>query len=79
MAVRLGALTGYKGKNCELDVDDCASSPCNAEGTERCEDGINSFTCHCLDLWQGRWLASSVDNSSPFKTRVAGTISITSF
>ena len=55
----IAAFTGYEGKNCEVDVDDCASSPCNAAGTERCEDGVDSFTCHCLHLWQGRWLLLS--------------------
>ena len=27
------------------DIDDCQSNPCQNDG--QCEDGINSFTCHC--------------------------------
>ena len=34
-----------------LDVDECASWPCNNGG--RCIDGIDSFTCHCLSGFTG--------------------------
>ena len=33
------------------DIDDCASEPCQNDGT--CIDGINSYTCACLDGWSG--------------------------
>lgn len=46
-------LTGFTGKNCEENIDDCVSSNCSVNGTKNCEDGINSFLCHCLDLWDG--------------------------
>ena len=33
------------------DIDDCASEPCQNAGT--CTDGLNSYTCTCLDGWTG--------------------------
>lgn len=29
-----------------LDIDECASSPCQYGGI--CEDAVNSYTCSCL-------------------------------
>ena len=29
-----------------VDIDECASSPCQNGGT--CNDGINSYTCDCV-------------------------------
>lgn len=39
--------TGYRGKNCEEDIDECAISPsvCLHEGT--CENTNGSFSCGC--------------------------------
>ena len=34
-----------------LDVDDCASSPCQNGGT--CSDAINSYTCICAPGYAG--------------------------
>jgi len=30
-----------------VDIDDCASSACNATFTNRCEDKWNAYECHC--------------------------------
>ncbi|XP_078661760.1 uncharacterized protein LOC144905833 [Branchiostoma floridae x Branchiostoma belcheri] len=38
-------LPGYEGVLCTLDVDECASSPCQNGGT--CFHGLNSYYCHC--------------------------------
>ena len=35
-----------QGINCEIDVDECSSDPCDNSG--RCLDGVNQYTCHCL-------------------------------
>jgi hypothetical protein len=36
---------GFTGVNCETNIDDCASNPCQNGGT--CIDGVNSYTCTC--------------------------------
>ena len=34
-----------------LDIDDCASSPCQNGGS--CTDQVNSYTCNCADGYDG--------------------------
>jgi EGF-like domain len=36
---------GYSGPTCEVNVDECAGSPCLNGGT--CVDGVNNYTCQC--------------------------------
>ena len=36
---------GYEGKNCEVNTNDCARSPCAAGGT--CTDLVAGFSCSC--------------------------------
>ncbi|XP_045875587.1 sushi, nidogen and EGF-like domain-containing protein 1 isoform X6 [Meles meles] len=38
-------LSGFTGKRCHLDVNECASHPCQNGGT--CTHGVNSFSCQC--------------------------------
>ena len=33
------------------DIDDCKPSPCENGGT--CTDGVNSYTCECVDGYTG--------------------------
>ena len=34
------------------DIDDCSSDPCQNGGT--CTDGVNSYTCACVDGYGGK-------------------------
>ncbi|XP_072134210.1 aggrecan core protein isoform X1 [Mobula birostris] len=43
--------TGWIGKHCEIDIDECHSSPCQNGAT--CIDGIDSFKCLCLPSYGG--------------------------
>ena len=36
---------GYNGTYCEIDIDECASSPCQNGAT--CVDGVNGYQCNC--------------------------------
>ncbi|KAM6425923.1 aggrecan core protein isoform 1-T1 [Liasis olivaceus] len=42
---------GYMGDYCEIDIDECHSSPCLNGAT--CVDGIHTFTCLCLPSYGG--------------------------
>ncbi|ELK18255.1 Aggrecan core protein [Pteropus alecto] len=42
---------GYPGEHCDIDLDECLSSPCLNGAT--CVDAIDSFTCLCLPSYRG--------------------------
>ena len=42
---------GFNGIMCEVNIDDCLTSPCLNSGT--CEDQVNSFNCICIHFWIG--------------------------
>eukprot|EP00058_Branchiostoma_floridae_P022648 XP_002608138.1 hypothetical protein BRAFLDRAFT_126258 [Branchiostoma floridae] len=50
---------GLDGKTCEIDIDECASGPCQNGGS--CHDGINSYTCQCPIGYQGNHCESETD------------------
>ena len=43
-------LPGFTGEMCEINVNDCASHPCEHG---RCIDQINGFTCECFQGFDG--------------------------
>ena len=38
-------INSFSGKNCDINIDDCADQPCGRHG--RCQDGTNNYTCNC--------------------------------
>ncbi|XP_013363511.1 PREDICTED: sushi, nidogen and EGF-like domain-containing protein 1 isoform X2 [Chinchilla lanigera] len=44
-------LAGFTGRRCQLDVNECASRPCQNGGT--CTHGVNSFSCQCPAGFRG--------------------------
>ncbi len=57
-----GVTTEYVYRNSILlfftDVDDCENARCLNGGT--CLDGIDSYTCQCVDGWEGNDCSSSM-------------------
>lgn len=45
--------SGWEGVNCDQNINECSSNPCQNGGT--CTDGINGFTCTCTTQWTGEF------------------------
>ena len=56
---RCECLSGYDGKDCDNDIDDCKKKPCTARGTCS-DDGPNKFACKCQEGWGGKTCADDV-------------------
>ncbi|XP_054978677.1 sushi, nidogen and EGF-like domain-containing protein 1 [Sorex araneus] len=54
--------SGFAGRRCHLDVNECASQPCRNGGT--CTHGINSFRCQCPAGFGGPTCEADVDECS---------------
>ncbi|CAM9812022.1 unnamed protein product, partial [Chrysoparadoxa australica] len=52
--------TGFTGPTCSVNIDECASNPCQNGGN--CIDGINSFTCECASGFEGPSCAINIDD-----------------
>ena len=45
---------GYKGRNCDIDIDECSFLPCLNNAT--CIDEIGNFSCNCALGYEGMCL-----------------------
>lgn len=43
----------FTGARCQVNIDDCASSPCRNGGT--CHDSIAGYTCECPPGYTGKY------------------------
>ena len=44
--------TGFEGRNCSVNINDCENDPCKNKAT--CEDLVNDFKCKCKDGYEGK-------------------------
>ena len=52
--------TGYEGRQCQSNVDDCSPNPCQHGGV--CTDGVRSYTCNCSGTgYQGTTCTTDID------------------
>lgn len=52
--------SGFSGKYCETNVDDCTHKPCKNNGV--CIDKINDFECRCVAGFVGDFCQTNVDD-----------------
>ena len=45
---------GFTSKTCEVNINECASSPCNVTGTMQCLDQIGDYKCDCKKGFKGK-------------------------
>ncbi|XP_058846070.1 sushi, nidogen and EGF-like domain-containing protein 1 isoform X3 [Acipenser ruthenus] len=63
--------SGYTGKRCQIDVNECSTYPCQNGGS--CIDGQNNFTCLCLPGFRGPLCGIDVNECSSQPCQNGGT------
>ncbi|XP_075691631.1 protein crumbs homolog 2 isoform X2 [Rhinoderma darwinii] len=51
---------GFTGENCSVNIDECASAPCQNGGS--CFDYLNGFLCECAPGYSGVLCAINIDD-----------------
>ena len=65
-------VTGFSGKECAVNIDECDTNTCSGHGT--CIDGVNSYKCECTDNWFG---ASCESQTNKCNGKVCNNVPIT--
>src|SRR6185437_5926854 len=59
------------GTQCQTDIEECASRPCQNTGT--CVDGVNEFTCICRDGYTGSVCQTDINECASQPCENSGT------
>ncbi|CAG2213016.1 unnamed protein product [Mytilus edulis] len=54
---------GYKGKNCEIDINECLPNPCKHGAT--CNDKVNDYSCTCPPGYKGKNCEIDINECKP--------------
>jgi len=54
----------FPGIQCEKDVDECLSLPCQNNAT--CIDGVDTYNCHCAEGFQGTLCETEINECNEF-------------
>uniref|UniRef100_A0A3Q4HHJ3 Cubilin (intrinsic factor-cobalamin receptor) n=1 Tax=Neolamprologus brichardi TaxID=32507 RepID=A0A3Q4HHJ3_NEOBR len=65
--------SGWEGVNCDQNINECSSNPCQNGGT--CTDGVNGFTCTCTTQWTGAFCQTPQQVCGGYLTGPAGSFS----
>ncbi|XP_034427678.1 cubilin [Hippoglossus hippoglossus] len=65
--------SGWQGANCDQNINECSSNPCQNGGN--CTDGMNGFTCTCTAQWTGPVCQTSQQECGGYLTGPAGSFS----
>ena len=57
------------GKDCEINIDDCANTPCKNNGI--CHDLVNDIRCECMPGYKGKLCETNIDECSSYKGLVS--------
>jgi len=60
---------GWAGENCDENVDECASQPCE---NGQCRDRIDAYRCRCTEGWTGGDCEEEVDECASAPCRNGG-------
>lgn len=55
--------TGYTGPYCQININECASNPC--ENNAECIDRINDYQCNCYPGYTGKNCEEDINECDP--------------
>ena len=73
---KCACVTGYRGKTCNININDCTPDACFNGGT--CIDGVGNFTCICPAGFTGSMCECTLPTSTVQSTSKRSTLDLES-